>query len=71
LSQAVKRILQGLNRQEQQAFTTLRSHHLFEACFCTPGQGHQKGLVEALVGQTRRNFMVPLPQAPGWAELNA
>ena len=34
-------------------------------------QGHEKGLVENLVGQTRRNFMVPLPHASGWAELNA
>jgi transposase len=71
LTQAVKRILAGRNRQEQQAFTGLRSHHLFEARFCTPGQGHEKGLVEALVGQIRRNFMVPLPEAGSWAELNA
>jgi transposase len=71
LPQAVKRILEGHNRQEQQAFTTLRSHCLFEARFCTPRQGHEKGLVENLVGQTRRNFMVPLPEAGSWAELNA
>jgi transposase len=71
LTQAVQRVLEGRKRQEQQAFTTLRSHHLFEARFCTPGQGHEKGLVEALVGQTRRNFMVPLPEAGSWAELNA
>jgi transposase len=63
LTQAVERVLEGHNRQEQQAFTTLRSHHLFEARFCTLGQGHEKGLVENLVGQTRRNFMVPLPEA--------
>jgi transposase len=71
LTQVVKRVLDGHNRQEQQAFTALRSHHLFEARFCTPRQGHEKGLVEALVGQTRRNFMVPLPEAGSWAELNA
>jgi transposase len=71
LTQAVKRVLEGHNRQEQQAFITLRSHHLYEARFCTPRQGHEKGLVENLVGQTRRNFMVPLPQAGSWAELNA
>jgi transposase len=71
LTQAVKRVLEGHNRLEQQAFTTLRSHHLYEARFCTPRQGHEKGLVENLVGQTRRNFMVPLPQAGSWAELNA
>jgi transposase len=71
LAQAVKRILAGHDRLEQQAFTTLRSYHLFESRFCTPGQGHEKGLVEALVGQARRNFMVPLPEAASWGELNA
>jgi len=63
--------LAGRNRQEQQAFTGLRSHYLFESRFCTPCQGHEKGLVEALVGQTRRNFMVPVPVAANWTDLNA
>jgi transposase len=71
LRAAVRRVLEGRSRQEQQAFIGLRSHYLFESRFCTPGQGHEKGLVEALVGQSRRNFMVPLPQAATWAELNA
>jgi transposase len=71
LSQAVQRVLAGRSRQEQQAFIALRSYYLFESRFCTPGQGHEKGLVEALVGHTRRNFLVPLPQAASWSELNA
>lgn len=71
LTQAVRRILQGRNRQEQQAFTALRSYYLFESRFCTPGQGHEKGLVEMVVGHSRRNFMVPVPEAASWAELNA
>ncbi len=71
LTQAVQKVLAGHNRREQQAFTALRSYHLFESRFCTPGEGHEKGLVEALVGQTRRNFMVPLPVAADWADLNA
>ncbi|MGE5603143.1 MAG: IS21 family transposase [Nitrososphaerales archaeon] len=71
LTQAVQRILGGHNRLEQQAFIALRSHHLFEARFCNPRQGHEKGLVEALVGHSRRNFMVPVPEAGSWPELNA
>jgi len=71
LTQAVQRILEGHNRQEQQAFVSLRSHYLFESRFCTPGQGHEKGLVENQVGYVRRNFMVPIPEADTWAELNA
>jgi transposase len=71
LPQAVQRVLEGRNRKEQQAFVSLRSHYLFESRFCTPGQGHEKGLVENQVGYVRRNFMVPVPEAATWAELNA
>jgi hypothetical protein len=71
LKQAVQRVLEGRNRKEQQAFVSLRSRYLFESRFCTPGQGHEKGLVENQVGYVRRNFMVPIPKAATWAELNA
>jgi transposase len=71
LTQAVQRVLEGHNRKEQQAFVSLRSRYLFESRFCTPGQGHEKGLVENQVGYVRRNFMVPVPEAATWAELNA
>ncbi|MBU0495301.1 MAG: IS21 family transposase, partial [Chloroflexi bacterium] len=71
LKTAVLRILAGRTRAEQQAFTVLRSHYLFEARFCTPGQGHEKGGVEHGVGFGRRNFMVPLPRVASFAELNA
>lgn len=71
LTQAVQRVLEGRNRKEQQAFVSLRSRYLFESRFCTPGQGHEKGLVENQVGYVRRNFMVPIPEADTWAELNA
>jgi len=30
--------------------------------FCNPGEGHEKGLVENLVGYARRNFLVPVPK---------
>jgi transposase len=71
LSQAVQQVLEGHNRKEQQAFVSLRSRYLFDSRFCTPGQGHEKGLVENQVGYVRRNFMVPFPEADTWAELNA
>lgn len=71
LKQAVQRVLEGRNREEQERFVSLRSYYLFESRFCTPGQGHEKGLVENEVGYARRNFMVPLPEADTWAELNA
>jgi hypothetical protein len=67
---AVKRILTGRNREEQTAFIGLRSHYLFASRFCTPAQGHEKGLVEGLVGYARRNWLVPVPAFATWQALN-
>lgn len=71
LKVAVKRILEGHNREEQAAFIAFRSHYLFESRFCTPRQGHEKGLVEGLVGYARRNWLVPILEFDTWDELNA
>src|SRR5712691_11475212 len=49
LSSAVKKVLSGPRRQEQQEFVAFRSHHLFESVFCRPAEAHEKGLVENLV----------------------
>lgn len=71
LEAAVLKILQGHRREEQQTFTAFRSHYLFESRFCTPGEGHEKGAVENLVGYARRNFFTPVPHAASWDALNA
>lgn len=71
LKTAVLKILQGHRREEQQAFTAFRSHYLFESRFCTPGEAHEKGSVENLVGTARRNFFTPVPEAASWDALNA
>ncbi len=70
LGTAVLRVLEGRNREEQQAFIAFRSHYLFESRFCTPGQGHEKGGVESAVGYVRRNFLVPLPEVASFEALN-
>ena len=70
LKTAVKRILEGRNRQEQDKFTAFRSHYLFQSRFCTPGQGHEKGRVEDGVGFARRNFLVPPPRVDSFEQLN-
>ena len=49
----------------------MQSHYLFAAQFGRPGKGNDKGNVEGLVGYARRNFMVPVPRAASWEELNA
>ena len=70
LKTAVFRILEGHNRQEQEAFTTFRSYYLFDSNYCNPAQGHEKGGVENDVGYIQRNFFSPLPEVEGFEELN-
>lgn len=68
---AVKEIAGDGERKPTEAFSRLQSHYLFAAKFGRPGKGNDKGNVEALVGYARRNFMVPVPRAASWEELNA
>lgn len=71
LTSAVQKVLHGRARREQRQFVAFRSHYLFDAEFCTPGQGHEKGGVENGIGYARRNLFVPLIQARSWDDLNA
>ena len=48
-------ILRGSRREETARFVAFRSHWRFSSEFCTPGEGHEKGGVEAEVGTFRRN----------------
>lgn len=70
LKTAVYRILEGHNRQEQEAFKRFRSHYLFESNYCNPAQGHEKGGVENDAGYAQRNFLSPLLEVASYAELN-
>ena len=68
---AVARILGGEERKKTKAFSELQSYYLFADKFGRPAKGNDKGKVEGLVGYARRNFMVPIPRANSWEELNA
>ena len=70
LTVAVKQILRGRARVEQDRFTAFRSYYTFEARFCNPAKGQEKGGVEGLVGFSRRNFLVPIPEVRDLDELN-
>jgi transposase len=70
LTTVVRRILQGKNREEQETFTHFRSYHNFEARYCNPASGNEKGGVEGLVGFARRTFLTPVPKAVSLEELN-
>ena len=67
---AVVKILGGPKRQEHLVFASLRAHYLFDSIFCRPGEPHEKGSVEGLVGYVRRNAMVPMPDVPDIDYLN-
>lgn len=71
LTSAVKKILRGYEREMTARFIAFRSHWQYEASFCTPGEGHEKGGVEGEVGYFRRNHWVPVPAARDLADLNA
>jgi transposase len=70
LSSAVKKILRGQQRELTARFIAFRSHWQYQAEFCTPGEGHEKGGVEGEVGYFRRNHWVPVPVAADLQALN-
>lgn len=70
LTVAVRKVLQGRERLEQEVFTRFKAYYSFETLYCNRGSGHEKGGVEGLVGFARRNYMVPVPEAASIDELN-
>lgn len=60
----------GKTAKEQDKFRAFRAHYAYESSFCNPGEGHEKGLVENLVGYIRRNVLLPIPEVQNWEELN-
>lgn len=60
----------GRQRELTTGFLRLESHYLFAHRFCNIGRGNEKGSVEGSVGYGRRNFMVPVPEAASFEELN-
>ncbi|MBU8847938.1 MAG: IS21 family transposase, partial [Desulfobacterales bacterium] len=70
MTTAVQKVLVGKDRVLQKEFNKFRAYYNFTPRFCTPGEGHEKGGVEGLVGYSRRNYMVPVPKAANLEELN-
>ncbi|MET3763148.1 transposase [Sphingomonas sp. UYEF23] len=68
---AVAKILGDGKRERTRAFTELCSHYLFRDRFARPAKGNDKGKVEGLVKFSRANFMVPVPHAASFDDLNA
>ena len=60
----------GYHAKATDKYLSLSAHYSFKAVFCNPAQGHEKGLVEGLVGLVRRNAFVPMPNVSTLEELN-
>lgn len=73
LASAVRKVLRGRRRVEQERFTAFRSHYLYESAFTLAGieGAHEKGGVEGAVGRFRRRHLVPVPEVGCWQELQA
>jgi transposase len=71
LKAAVVRILVGGERALTPRFAALASHYLFEPCFCRPGEGHDKGGVEARGKALRQQALVPIPTGATLEAINA
>jgi len=70
LRTAVKKILKGNHRKLQERFVEFSSLYLYQADFCNPARGNEKGRIENLVGFIRENFFVPIPKFTTLEELN-
>jgi transposase len=57
-------------RFENRTFVSFRSYYLFESHFCTPAAGWEKGQVEHGVKFSRENYLVPIPEAASFEEVN-
>lgn len=68
---AVARRLADSERELTTRFAALSSHYLFEASFCRPATGHDKGGVEARGRGLRLAHLVPIPAEKTLDTINA
>lgn len=61
LSAAVVSIEPDGKRQLTDAFLRFSAHYRFEAVFCNPNSGNEKGHVENKCGYSKRNWCAPIP----------
>lgn len=60
----------GNHAKMQDRYKAFAAHYAFSNDFCNIGAGHEKGLVEGLVGWARRNILVPIPRVDSMDQLN-
>jgi hypothetical protein len=69
LTAAVKKVA-GSERELTERFMALSSHYLFEPCFARPGEGHDKGGVEARGKGIRLAHLTPIPRGETLSEIS-
>jgi transposase len=67
---AVDKVGRGKQRQVNLRFTAMVSHFLFEAEFCNPASGWEKGQIEKNVQDARHRLWQPTPNFPSLDALN-
>ena len=70
MTTAVAQVLKGAERVLTDGFTRFMLHYRFQAEFCNPASGNEKGNVENKVGYSRRNAFVPIPTITSFEEFN-
>jgi transposase len=68
---AVDRVGRGKDRQVNARFSAMVSHYLFDAEFCNPASGWEKGQVEKNVQDVRHRLWQPMPHCADLGALNA
>ena len=70
MTTAVAQVLKGTERVLTDGFTRFMLHYRFQAEFCNPASGNEKGNVENKVGYSRRNAFVPVPTIMSFEAFN-
>jgi transposase len=68
---AVDKVKRGKQRDVNARFAAMVSHYLFDADFCNPASGWEKGQVEKNVQDARRRLWQKVPAQPSLVALNA
>lgn len=70
MTTAVAQVLKGTERVLTDGFNRFMLHYRFQADFCNPASGNEKGNVENKVGYSRRNAFVPVPTIASFEDFN-
>ena len=71
LKPAVKKVFKEQERELQEEFLKFKSFYCFEAEFCGPAKGNEKGMIENLVKYVKNNYFLPRLEFTDFNALNS